>query len=122
MKEIEIDYVTEDPGKLYAKAVRSAQTRKELIDAIEPYVRIADDALATAKAMTYTDFDDFARDIAKASRKQSEAWVKKFNDRFGAIAMPAKMMIATLLASQFHTPWGTAVIRCEEEGWPMLQK
>jgi hypothetical protein len=38
MKEIEIDYLTDDPAKKYAKAIRKAQTRKELIDAIEPYV------------------------------------------------------------------------------------
>jgi hypothetical protein len=33
-----------------------------------------------------------------------------------------KLVISTLVAQQFLTPWGAAFIRCEEEGWPMLKE
>jgi hypothetical protein len=122
VKQIEIDYTTDNPGREYAAAIRAATTRKELIAAIESYARVADDALVTAQKMSENDFADFKRDIPTASRKQSEAWVKNFNDRFGAIALPLKLTISTLIASQYSVPWGTAVIRCEEEKWPMIPK
>lgn len=121
MKEIEITYVTEDLTPSYAKAIRAAKSREALVKAIEPYKRVADDALAVVQRFTAKDFSDFKRDIKSAAKKMPDEWVKKFNERFGSIAMPAKMMIASLLASEYHAPWGTAVIRCEEEKWPMLK-
>jgi hypothetical protein len=82
---------------------------------------VADDALTTAKAMTYSDFDEFTRDIKKANKDQSQEWNERFNRRFGAIVLPAKMAVASMVALQFVVPWGCAVIRCEEEQWPMLK-
>jgi hypothetical protein len=46
-----------------------------------------------------------------------QVWIERFVNDFGAIAMPKTMMIASLVVAEFHVPWGTAVIRCEEEKW-----
>lgn len=120
MKTIEITYTTDNPSKAYATAIRAAKTRAGLIRTIQPYERVADDALKAAKGLSENDFVDFTKDITKAGTRQSIAWVERFNERFGVIAIPAKLMLATLIAEKYRVPWGAAVIRCEEEKWPML--
>lgn len=122
MKEIEINYTTEDPAKEYAAAIRRAKSRAALVKAILPYKRVADDALEAARKMTDADFADFQKDILKAGKEQSRTWTEGFVARFGAIAMPIKLAMSMIVASEFHTPWGCAVIRCEEEGWKILNK
>ena len=51
--------------------------------------------------MSDPDFLDFKRDLPKARKEQPEAWIGKFRERFGDIAMPYTMLIASLTASQF---------------------
>jgi hypothetical protein len=118
MTPIEIDYTTENPAKRYAKAIDMADNAPQLYRAILPFERIADDALKVAKAMTKQDFHEFRKGL-KAERKGQFAGVV-FSEQYGAIIMPAKMMIASLVEDKFKVPWGLAVIRCEEEGWPQL--
>jgi len=120
MKEIEIGYLTENPAPEYAKAIRAAKTKRALVKAIEPYRKVAEDALESARLFSDADFNDFKRDIIKASKIMPAKWVDEFNRRFGAVAMPMKLVFSTLVADQFKAPWGAAFIRCEEEGWPML--
>jgi hypothetical protein len=122
MKKFEIGYVTEDPGKEYAKAIRKAQTLSELIAAIGYYGECAEDAYQCAVNLSDEDFVDFRKEIGEAHKKKSEAWTMRFVERFGPISMPMKMFFASMVADQFHAPWGTAYIRCKEEGWRMLKK
>lgn len=122
MKQMEIGYVTEDPAPAYSKAIRMARTRGELISSIRPYERVADDALRAAKAMTEDDFEDFKVMIQKAHRKMPEKWIEEFVKRFGDIAMPIKMTMTSMIADQYHAPWGTAFLRLEEDGWKILEK
>ena len=118
-----ITYVTEDPSPQYAKDIRAAMNRSELVRAIEKYKEVADDALAQAKNLTDAEFTQFQADIKKASRpKVAPKWAEEFNRTFGAIAMPMKMLVCSLVAMEFHAPWGTAYIRCKEQKWSILDK
>jgi hypothetical protein len=120
MKAIEITHTTDDYVERYGNAIRAAKSAKALVEAISPFKRAADDALACARHLTNEDFKDFTRDLVKARRKMSTKWIETFNERFGDIVMPRKMLIASLTAEHFHAPWGTAFIRCEEIGWPKI--
>lgn len=111
---MQITYVTEDPAKKYGKAIRKTANKEELIKVLTYYNRVADDALKIAKTFTDEDFKNFKRDLVKAKKEQSEEWVNKFNERFGVIAVPTKLLISSLVADQFHVPWGCAFIRAEE--------
>jgi len=101
-------------------AIRGAKSRADLIVRIELFAEAAADALAQAEAMSMSDvdFSDFRRDLRKAAKEQPEAWIEKFNERFGDIAMPYKMLIASMVAWQFRCPWGCAFIRLQETGFP----
>ena len=118
-KELEIGYLTDDPAKEYGKAIRKATNKTELITAIQPYKRVADDALRQAESLSKKDFEDFSRMIKRAHKVEGEE-AEEFVKRFGDIALPIKMMTASMVADRFHAPWGTAVIRCEEEKWSMI--
>lgn len=117
MKKIQIGYVTEDISPAYSKAIRDAKNKEELVGILKFYMPVTPDALKVAKKFTDADFVDFQRDIRKANRKQSQKWCEKFNERFGIVAMPIKMVIASMMADKFHVPWGCAFIRGEERGW-----
>lgn len=111
-----ITYTTEDPSKEYIKAIRRAETKGQLVKAILPYKRIADDALKVAKTFTNKDFKDFVIDWRKAKKAKDVDWINEFNKRFGIIVMPRKILITSMTAAQFGAPWGCAFIRCEEMG------
>lgn len=119
MKTFEIGYLTDDPAADYSKAIRLAENKEALVETITYYKVIAQDALKAAKKLTDQDFVDLKR-MLKKSRRIKGAEAEEFVRRFGDIVMPIKMTMASLIAEQFHAPWGTAWIRCEEEKWPML--
>jgi hypothetical protein len=122
MKTFEVSYLTDSPGKAYAAAIRAAKSKAQLVEVILPYRKVADDALAVSRAMNPDDFPRFQNDLARAKRKNSNAWIDKFNTEWGAIAMPMKIIFASIVAERFHVPWGCAFIRLEEEGWPQLKE
>lgn len=117
-KRVTIGYTTEDFAKQYGKAIRNAKTRDELVARILPFEEAADDALKQARGLTDEEFKEFVRDLRKAKKEQPEAWIEKFNIRFGDIVMPYKMLWASIAADQFHCPWGCAFIRLSEMGFP----
>ncbi len=121
MEALTVGYFTDDPAKGYGKAIRKAKDRSALLQAINLYAVAADDAQRCAEKMTDKDFADFRRDLPKVAKETSPEWAEEFTKRFGDIVMPAKMLIASLLADQFKAPWGTAFIRCQETGWSMLK-
>lgn len=121
-KKFEIGYLTECPAKEYAEDIRKALTPAGLVKAIAYYGRVADNALAQAQAIKPKEFGTFKKHLKMAEKKQSEAWMEKFDAEYGEIAMPTKMMMAYILADRFKVPWGSAFIRSEQEGWPMLRK
>ena len=120
MTKLDIGYVSEDVAPVYAKAIRAAKTKEALVEAIEPFERVADDALAEARKLTDAQFARL-RMLLPKSRKAKGKEAEELATTFGAITMPIKMMLATMLADEMNVPWGLAVIRCEELGWPQLK-
>lgn len=118
---MKITYTTDDPAKEYAAAIRKVETKDGLIKVLMHYKEFAPDAIKQAKSLTDDTFIEFQQYLKKAARKQSEKWTEAFIGRFGDIAMPEKMLIASLVADQFKVPWGTAFIRLTEEGWSILK-
>ena len=112
-----ITYTTENPTSKYAWAIRRAKNKDELLEVLNCYKEVADDAIKVAETMTKKDFKQFKIDIKKAKTDQGEEWNNKFNERFGIIAMPKKLMISTLIADRSVAPWGCAFIRCQELGY-----
>lgn len=115
---VPIHYTTDDYVEQYGKAIRNAKSLNDLITRIRPFEEVADDALKQATSLTEADFKDFVRDLRKARKEQPEAWIERFNLRFGDIVMPYKMFWASITAEKFHCPWGCAFIRMTELGFP----
>ncbi len=106
-----IGYTTESPAAEYAKAIRRAKTREELIKALEPYKKIAADALKVAKKMSDQDFKDLKRDLPKAKREMPVEWIDEFNKRFGTIVMPEKLLFSSLTEKRYQV-WGQPCLLC----------
>ena len=114
---MKIHYLTENPSVAYAKAIRSAKTLKELVAVVNKYRRVADDAWKAVNKMDADDFKAFKKDLPKlktATGKTAEELTKKW----GNIVLPFKLLWTTIIAEKLHAPWGTAIIRCEDVGWP----
>lgn len=117
-----INYYTDDPTEAYQKAIRSAKNKQELVRVIVPFKVFAGDALKCARKFTDNDFNDFVKDLKRAKKETDEEWNMQFVKRFGDISMPIKLVVSSLMASQYCVPWGTSFIRCEEMKWEMLKK
>jgi hypothetical protein len=116
---LDITYTTEDPAPAYSKAIRAAKTLEALIAAVEQYEHVASDALYAVRSFSNDDFLDFKKKLKDAAKNMPEKWISAFIDRYGVIVVPEKMMLASLLSDQYHVPWGTAVKRFDEMGWPV---
>jgi len=118
---MKITYLTEDPASDYSKMVRSVETLSDLKKGVHEYKEIAGDAIKKVKSMTEEDFKRFKKDLPKFRKKMTEG-VEEAVKEWGVIVLPMKMIISSLVAEQFHAPWGTAYIRCEELGWENVGK
>jgi hypothetical protein len=115
---MEVTYVTENPCRKYSKEIDSAKTLPDLIRTLSEWKRFAQDAFECAQKMTDADFKEFRSVLAKERRGKFAG--DEFTEKYGAILMPEKLLISSLLESQHKIPWGLAFIRCEEEKWSML--
>jgi hypothetical protein len=110
-----IGYLTEDPASRYVKSLSACRSRADLLALLrEPIHReCAPDALAAAEEMRDEDWPEFEEGLRKERRKQfaGEEWC----DRFGAIAIPDAMSMASVLAKKYSVPWGCAFIRLREQ-------
>ncbi|MGH7782247.1 MAG: hypothetical protein ACREO5_00155 [Candidatus Binatia bacterium] len=116
---MDVTFVTENPGRKYSKAVDDAKTLPALIQTLAEWKRFAEDALAIAEKMTDADFVEFRMLLAKERRGKFAG--EQFSEKYGAIVMPEKLLISSLVESQYKVPWGLAFLRCEQEGWIMLK-
>lgn len=116
-----ITYTTEDPAPEYVKGIRAASDLKALRRHVKKYEEVADDALAHVNRMTESDFKRLKRDMP-LFRKSVGKVAERLTDDWGDIVMPSKMLHVSLLAMQFHAPWGTAYMRCAEDGWKILNR
>jgi hypothetical protein len=98
----------------YGKAIDAALTPEDLRSALLAWKNLAADALAVAETMTAEDFEVFRAGLRKErkGRFAGDEWAIKY----GAILMPEVMFKVSMVASQFHVPWGLAYKRLEETG------
>lgn len=114
MKKIEITPLMDDPTSAYIKAIIHTKTAAELVKAIEPFSEICDDAIALARTMLDEDVVQMHKDWKKAAKPQKEEWIRTFSASYGIIIAPKKLMMASLIAARYHTPWGVAYMRMTE--------
>lgn len=117
---MEVDYLTDDPAMEYGLKIRKAKTLKALNEVVAGYKGVADDAITRVGLMEEKDFKQFKKDLPLMATVKEPAEAQRMVDEWGDIVVPAKMMIASMVADQFHAPWGTAFIRCDQLGWPQL--
>lgn len=72
------------------------------------------DAWDVVRGMTDKDFSLFRYGLAKESKGKfaGDVWATQY----GAILMPEMLLRVSMIAEQFGAPWGTAFLRCEQEG------
>lgn len=117
---MEVTPTTENPGRKYADEIDRATTTIDLAYTLTRWKRFAEDSLAVAEKMTDKDFSEFRSGLAK--ERQGKSAGAEFAKKYGAILLPEKLLISSLVESEYKVPWGLAFIRCEEEKWPMLNK
>ena len=114
MRISNISYTTDDPARDYAAVLDQCSTLMELKRAVlKDWRELAPDALKIVALMSDDDFREFKEGMQQ-ERKGTYAgdeWSKKYN----AVVMPELMFEASLLAVQFHVPWGLAFIRLRDK-------
>ena len=118
---MEINYLTENPSREYAKVIRQAKSLAALRKGIMKFREVAPDAMETVNGLSVADFRRFRKDLPKFKRAEGEL-ADRLNREWGDIVIPRKLMWSTVVAERFHAPWGTAFIRLEQFGWPWEKK
>jgi len=123
--DLKIGYLAEFDQE-YSKELWNCKTLEELKVFILKWQEIAYDGHLViisggkdGNPMSLEDFKEFRRGLRKehSGRFSGEDWVKKY----GAIVMPELLMRVSMISHHFKAPWGTAFIRCQEEGY-IVQK
>jgi len=107
-----ITYVS-DQAADYTKALTAAKSMELLTQVLEEYRAVFPDALDAAP-QTDEQFVEFRAGLLKERKGQfaGEDWATKY----GAILMPELGMRVSMVANQFHVPWGCAYIRLAQAG------
>lgn len=114
--------VTEDPTDEYIKAIKSAKTAKDLVKAIEPFKKIADDAYKRALQLSDEGVKQFHKDWKAMNKPQPDQRAIELSALWADIIMPRKIFAASFISMTYKCPWGLAYIRSEEQGWPWEKK
>ncbi len=106
MTEADITYITEDVAGRFAADLTAADTLKKLKTVMKEWAWCASDAEIIVREMTAQDFEAFRVGLDKERKGEfsGEEWATSY----APILMPAKMMLTSMTAMQFHAPWGTA--------------
>ena len=99
-----------DQSRDWARALRAAQTLGALQALTADWGAWVPDAHAIAVAMSAADFVAFRRGLL--AKTDDLAWA----GRFGALAVPARLLEISVMAAHFTAPFGTAAIRACELG------
>ena len=108
-----IGYLTDDPAPEYARSLWGAKNLLALRAVLAEYKAIAQDAFK-AIPKSEAEFAEWRRGLALEHKGTfaGEAWAK----RWGMVLIPAIMLEASMVAEQFHVPWGCAFIRMRNLG------
>lgn len=104
-----LSYLSEQ-DRDWAKALRATTTLKSLRQLCKDWGEWTRDAKAVADHMNPDDFEAFRTGLL--AKTSDEEWAA----RFGAIAIPGRLLEISLIAEQFGAPFGTAAIRYGEHG------
>lgn len=97
----------------YCYFLDNVDSNENLIRGLEEISPFADDALAVAQEFTLSDFKRF-KDALATERRLEATDVSNFPDDWLAILLPARFILATMLAENENVPLGTALIRIAE--------
>jgi hypothetical protein len=112
VKLSEVRYLTECPIKLYNQQINEANSLHDLLEVLESWEGLADDALAKARTFNDVSFKLFRKHLHEERKR-------KFNDvhlQSGVleILMPELMFRASVAEQEYKAPWGTCVIRLSQ--------
>jgi len=119
--KLQIGYISEYDQE-YSKELWNCKTLEELKVFIERWKEIAYDGYLViffggkdGNSISLAEFEEFRRGLRKehSGRFSGEDWVM----RYGAVVMPEMLMRVAMISHHFKVPWGTAFIRCHEEGY-----
>lgn len=104
---------TSDQAADYTAGLTACKTLPDLVEFLGQYRAVFSDALDAAPN-TDEEFHEFRAGLLRERRGQfaGEEWATKY----GAILMPELGMRVSMVANQFHVPWGCAYIRLASAG------
>ena len=109
MRPKPLTYVSEQ-DRDWAKALRAAASLTALQELCKAWDEWVPDARVVAERMTDDEFSEFRVGLLK--KTEDIQWAALY----GHIAVPARLLEISLLAHQFHAPFGCAAIRHLESG------
>ncbi|SRR6266550_6441310 len=109
MKPPPLTYLSEQ-DRAWAKALRAADTLVALKRLCAGWGEWVPDARAVADRLTEQEFGEFRKGLL--AKTDNLTWAA----HYGCIAVPARLLEISMIAHQFHAPFGTAAIRHEELG------
>src|ERR1051325_6557166 len=92
----------------WAQALRKAATLGKLRELCTAWAAWVPDAKAVADHMSVSDFKEFRAGLLAQTR--DIGWAA----RFGAVALPQRLLEVSMVALHFRAPFGTAAIRMAE--------
>lgn len=112
MKESELNLDSNPVGD-YIQRVRQAKDRQGLLDVVNEFSWCASDALEVVKNMTDDLFDN---EFLPGRIKESKGIYAgdEYSLKYGAILLPEKMLMASMVADHFKAPWSVAWMRIKE--------
>ncbi len=109
MKPPPLTYLSEQ-DRAWARALREADTLLALKRLCAAWGEWVPDARAVASRMTAAEFAEFRAGLL------AKTGDLKWCALYGHIALPARLLEISMIAQQFHAPFGTAAIRHGELG------
>lgn len=98
----------------WAEALGAADTLPKLIDLVNEWKELCADARLVAHAMNADDFAVWRKGLAKERRGKFAG--EEFATKYGPLSMPAVLFKVSMMASQYHVPWGLMYTRLKETG------
>lgn len=114
LKLVEVGYLTESPSRAYAIGLRRARSLEELLEYLAKWEGLVDDAIGCVKKWSPSDFKKWLKVCDEETRGNYTG--DENADKYGMVLMPELMFKADILATEFHCPWGTAIIRLKSMG------
>lgn len=114
MKLIDVNNLTEDQGREWAKFIWNQTSLESFKAEIGQWKGLVDDVVKVIDKWTLKDFKDFKKCLALERRGVFSG--EKNAARFASVMIPELMFKASVLAQEVKVPWGLAINRLVEVG------